>query len=273
MKSSIRLICLDFDGTAVDYDGEQAFFHPVVASLLNDLEKEGVAWCTNSGRSMEDQVRILRLSRAKGLRHAPTALLCSETFIYEAAESDYRPSEPWNSNTAILLRRFHERVQQLVTPKLDDWRERFSPEIRMGDGYTVFCIPGESETVDRFVGELASALEGVPHLSITRNGGWVVAIPEQVGKGNLLREYLKRVRIPPESVLAVGDHLNDLSMLDGRSAAHVGCPASAEPEVVKAVNEAGGCVARRSGPEGTAEIIRFYVSGGGAAGVENGVNV
>lgn len=265
-RPEIRLICLDFDGTAVDYDGEQAFFHPVVASLLNELEEQGIAWCTNSGRSMEDQARILRVSRVKGLRHAPSALLCSEAFIFEPSEEDYRPSEPWNSNTAILMRRFHERVQKLVTPKLDDWKKRFAPDVRLGEGYTVFCVPGENGVVDQFAAELAATLKKVPHLTITRNGGWVVALPDQVGKGNLLRQYLKQARMSPDAVLAVGDHLNDLSMLDGRAAAYVGCPASAEPEVVKTVNDAGGCVAESAGPEGTAEIIRFYVSGGSHAG-------
>jgi len=261
VKPAIRLVCLDFDGTAVAYDNDQAFIHPVMAELLNGLQDRGIAWCVNSGRSVEDQRRIIRLSEAKGLRHLPLALLCSEAFIYGAEEGEYKSSEPWNSHTWILLRRFHERVQKKIASRLDDWRQRYAPDVRIGEGFTVFCVASEDGQADRFAKELGDALAGVPHLEITRNGGWVVVLPDQVGKGNVLRQFYTQSGGSADHTLAIGDHLNDISMLDGTAAKWVGCPSDAEPDVQETVRKAGGRVASMPGPEGTVEIIRFFTSG------------
>ncbi|OQA29248.1 MAG: haloacid dehalogenase-like hydrolase [Verrucomicrobia bacterium ADurb.Bin345] len=259
VKASIRLVCIDFDGTAVDYDGEHAFIHPLMADLLNRLPERKIRWCVNSGRSVDDQRRIIRLSQARGLEHPPCALLCSEAFIFREDRGEYVSSEPWNSHAWILLRRFHERVQRAIAPRLEDWKERYTPDVRIGEGFTVFCVSTEDGGADRFSAELAAAVSGIPHMEITRNGGWVVVLPDQLGKGNVLKHFYREIRGSRESTLAIGDHLNDVSMLNGKAAKWVGCPGDAEPAVLETVRGAGGHVASVAGPEGTAEVIRRLV--------------
>lgn len=253
----IRLICLDFDGTAVAYDGDITFFHPAVVGELNRLGGMGVEWCTNSGRSKEDQERILRESRIRGLRHMPSAILCSEAFIFDkGTDSEYTAREPWNSMALRQLTSFHARVQKLLSPSLAEWQRIFEADVRVGPDHTVFCIPGEDARVDAFCGELSLALDRFSGFVITRNGGWVVVLPENMGKGNVLDLYRRERGFRYEEVLAVGDHLNDISMLDGRAARWVACPSDAQPPVVKAVERARGWVAAMPGPLGTAELLK-----------------
>jgi hydroxymethylpyrimidine pyrophosphatase-like HAD family hydrolase len=257
--TEISLICLDFDGTIMVYDETPGFFHPAAIEILNALAERGVCWCTNSGRDMEGQARILEASRARGLRHLPAALLCSESLIFERRNGGYAPSEPWNSSALDLQGRLHEQVQAVIRPRLPDWGARFQPDQYIGAGYTVFNVVDAEDRPLRLAGEVEAALRGVRDVMVTRNGGWVAVLPTQLGKGNVLRGYLDRAGIAHHRALAVGDHFNDLNMLDGSVTPHVGCPGSAVGDVVRAVSEAGGYVARAEGPEGTVEVIRHYL--------------
>lgn len=258
--SKIRLVCLDFDGTAVDYDGDLPFFHPAVSAELDRIASLGVRWCTNSGRSREDQEQILRRSRVRGLRHLPVALICSEAFIFESCgDGEYAPAEPWNSKALELLIRVQRKVQEALRPYLDGWRVRYEPEVRWGAEYTVFCVAETEGRADAFHTELSNCLKHSEDVCITRNGGWIVVLPKDLGKGNVLREFARRIGVRGTEVLAVGDHLNDLSMLAEGVAGSVGCPADARAAVIDAVRKAGGYVATEPGPLGTAEILREFI--------------
>lgn len=250
-------MCLDFDGTAVDYEGDITFFHQAVSEELNRLGDRGVKWCTNSGRSKEDQERILRVSQARGLHHMPAAILCSEAFIFDRGEdSEFIAREPWNSQVAKQLASFHAAVQARLKAHFAEWQGQYEVDIRVGADHTVFCVSGEDVRVDAFCGELSAALDPVSGFVVTRNGGWVVVLPENLGKGNVLDEYRRQHGFQREEVLAMGDHLNDISMLDGRAARWVACPSDAKQPVIDVVRKAQGWVAASPGPVGTAEILR-----------------
>ena len=257
--SDIRLICLDFDGTILVYDEKPGFFHPAAINMLNGLVDRGIAWCTNSGRDAEGQMKILELSCARGLRHMPAVLLCSESFIFEWRDGTYAPSEPWNSTAKKTLRRFHRMVQKTVRPKLDDWIARYRPEVYIAEEYTTFNIVDADDQPLRFHGEIGAAIRGIPGAVVSRNGGWISIMPAELGKGNTLLGYLRLAGLQSDQALAIGDHLNDINMLNGTAARHVACPANAMAEVVNAVTVAGGYVARAVGPEGTVEAMRHFL--------------
>jgi len=259
---TINLICLDFDGTIMTYDEDPAgVFHPAIIERLNGLPSRGVSWCTNSGRDYENQVDILARSEARGLTGLPDALMCSESLLYHRRDGCYTPHADWNKRVEQMLQSYHAAVQAALNPVLEDLASRYEPEeVKFEPAATVFCIPGEREVQEQFRAELQDLLAQGPGGQVTRNGGWVVALPVELGKGPVLRVYLREQDIAPENVLAVGDHHNDLSMLDGSSAGHCGCPADAIPEVIRVVQKAGGHVAVADGPLGTLEILdRFLV--------------
>lgn len=258
--SKLSLVCLDFDGTIVVYDEEPGFLHPAAVETINALAERGIGWCTNSGRGPDSQLRILELSRLRGLSHMPDALLCSESLIFRRRDGTYVPCEPWNTLAQIRLTSFHRKVQAAVRPHLDDWKQKYEPETYVGEGYTTFNVVDADGRTERLLAELKEAVRDVEHAMVTRNGGWLVLLPDDLGKGNVLRGYQKVAGIAHEATLAVGDHFNDISMLDGSAARHVGCPANAIADVVRTVVGAGGYVARGQGAEGTVEIIQHYLS-------------
>ncbi len=258
--ADIRLICLDFDGTIMAYEDRRGFFHPAAADLLNELGSRGVLWCTNSGRDVKSQLEILRFSWGRGLRHLPSALLCGESLIFEQRVSSYVALEPWNSAVLGRLRVFHERIQKHVRPMLEDWREEYRLAEYLGEHYTVLSVEDTDGQADRLYGEMTAVIGGQAGVLITRNGGWLSVLPDDLGKGNVLKGYMKVAAVPPGRTLAVGDHYNDISMLDGSCATYVGCPGDAVPEVVETVEKAGGYVARAGGPEGTVEVIRHFLA-------------
>jgi hydroxymethylpyrimidine pyrophosphatase-like HAD family hydrolase len=258
----IALVCLDFDGTVVIYEDSRTFFHAAAIQALNRLEDSGVRWCTNSGRDDRNQVEILENSRARGLRHMPEALLCSESFIFIAGADDYVSLESWNHSAQKRLGHFHRHVQAVLRHRLDDWDARYHPQTYIGPQYTVFRVEDVNAQTGCFHAELCVALSGIAHARVSRNGSWLSVLPEHLGKGNVLRNYLRVTRTQPERVLAIGDHLNDLGMLDGSAAELVGCPANAVPEVMRAVAGAGGFVAGREGAEGTADVIGHFMGWG-----------
>jgi hydroxymethylpyrimidine pyrophosphatase-like HAD family hydrolase len=253
---TIRLVSLDFDGTILTYDDPAGVFHPEAIAALNRLEGLGVRWCANSGRDLPDQLGVLERSLAAGLTHHPVALICSESLVYLREGNGYRDLDPWNKSAHASLRSCHVRVQRSIAHRLDHIQRTYTPiSTLLGDLYTAFFVhdrDGQPERLHREMEQWVAELEGV---MLTRNGGWVAAMPSELGKGNALAAYADSCGLTPDAILAVGDHFNDLTMLSGEAARHVGCPADAIPEVRQAVRRANGIVAKESGPLGTVEVI------------------
>jgi len=260
-KASIRLIALDFDGTIMVYeDPPSGHFHPDVIELLNDLEARGVSWCTNSGRDLKDQSQVIELAVTRGLRHKPVALICSESMVYEQNDSSYHPLEPWNSTVQRDLVQFHRLVQDRLQPLMPGLIRRHGmfPSY-VGEHFTAFALPDRDGLPQLFHEELCDVLRDIPKTMITRNGGWVAVLTEDLGKGNALRQLSVAHGYKPEEILAIGDQFNDLNMLDGSAAKHVGCPSNSIREVVETVRKAGGFVSAREGPAGTIDVIRRFL--------------
>ncbi len=253
---SIHLLCLDFDGTIMVYENASAHFHADVIRALNKLAERGVAWITNSGRDFDDQRRILERSRAHGLRHDPAALICREGLIYNRVNQHYEPVEPWNTRARESMRRLHGDLQADQRDVLRDLVQRYEPhEAHFHRDATVFLMGGREADTARLVAELDGLATRVPGGMVLRNGEWIAILPRHLGKGNTLRTYLEMNNLSGRHVLAIGDHGNDISMLDGSVSRLVGCPGDAHPAVIETVSRAGGYVAREAGPLGTLDVL------------------
>jgi hypothetical protein len=255
----LSLICLDFDGTFMVYDEPPGFMHEGVVEQVNRLGDLGIAWCANSGRDMGSQLEVLALSCKKGLRHMPVGLLACESLIFEDADGAYLPLYEWNAQARRLLRAFHEELQGVLAPHIGELMVRYKPEqVYLNEEATAFLIPSADQGPDRFFDELKPYVDRIPHGALSRNGGWVAALPRELGKGPILKAFATHRGIPAEEILAIGDHINDLSMLDGSAAGQVGCPQDAWGDVREAVSSVGGIVAGSAGPLGTMEILECY---------------
>ncbi|HEY0256435.1 MAG TPA: HAD hydrolase family protein, partial [Candidatus Methylacidiphilales bacterium] len=72
-------------------------------------------------------------------------------------------------------------------------------------------------------------------------------------KGVCLEAIANGLGVLPMQTFVIGDHLNDLPMMDRRYARHLACPGNAVDEVKKKIQMEGGYVAQASVAEGTVE--------------------
>lgn len=79
-------------------------------------------------------------------------------------------------------------------------------------------------------------------------------LPSSSSKGNALRELAKKLRIPIEQTIAIGDNLNDISMI---KAAGVGVAVQNAHDNVK---EAADCITKTNDEDGVAEVINKVIS-------------
>lgn len=253
----IEVVVLDFDGTIMVYDDSPGHFHPDVIDLLNELQDLGIFWVANSGRDLDDQKAVLARSRERGLVHEPDAVIACESLVFLRDGEDYIPLDAWNQLAFKGLKTLHQIVHEELEPYRGQIEELYRPQLVVWEDYaTAFLVENVNDRPRLLFNDLMDWLRNVPTAMLSMNGGWVAVMLRGLGKGNALRAWAEVCDLSPRSLMAIGDHFNDLTMLGGRVAHYVGCPGDAIPEVRQTVARHGGWVADQPGPLGTVEIIR-----------------
>lgn len=90
----------------------------------------------------------------------------------------------------------------------------------------------------------------------------VNVLDPHTGKGNSLNRLMKLQNLQPEQILAIGDSLNDLDMLDGRYGFLSGAVGNAAPLIKAAVAGNKGVIALSPAGKGVSEIIMQYRENG-----------
>jgi hypothetical protein len=101
---------------------------------------------------------------------------------------------------------------------------------------------------------------GIPNLTVVRNDVYARFSHQDYNKGSALGEIARRLGIPAAQVLAIGDHLNDLPMLNPRYAGFLAAPSNAIPLVKETVRNAGGYLSMRPHGHGVADAIKYYAA-------------
>ncbi len=260
MYEHLTTLCLDFDGTIMRYEDPPEHFHPDIVQALNGLRDHGVRWIANSGRTFEGQVEILlHTCEARGLTHWPVAIMSGECFIHRLVGDTYEPMVEWNDRVHGRLASLQQQLRDQHQAPLNALIADYAPAgVYYREEALVFQMSGEEAQRQQFIAGLLELLDGVDEAQLVQNGEWISIVDREVGKGNLLRAYLESEQQPADSVLAVGDHGNDISMLDGSVTPHVACPGNAYGPVQDVVRRVGGYVAQGHGPTGTLEAIAHY---------------
>lgn len=257
--SPTAIICLDLDGTSIDFDDVHVWFSDDVADQLNQAVRRGAVWCPNSGRRADNQLGLIQACRR--LESMPFAILAGERYIFDIQPKHYAmsPRRPYNDRSARKVRELMPQVIEKLAPRLDDIQARFDITQYLQDDEIVGWYLADAMDPTLFAEEIARHVASVPGAQVLRNGRWVVVTHADFGKGRLLRHVASGLDVPRERILAIGDQPNDLDMLDGHSAAYVGCPSDADAEVQALVKRSGGWIADEPSSQGTVSLIQRFI--------------
>lgn len=251
----IRLLSTDFDGTLIGHEPD-ARTAASLASALRALRERGAVWAVNTGRQLWFALEGLEHAR---LPHDPDFVLSSEKDVYRrVGDGEWEAFGEWNAHTEsrtvdLLGRAGHvlEAVRELSDADKN-------VEILYENGRVGGLMTADTETMDRVVEKIRSLAADVPDFSFNRNTVWMRFTHRDIHKGSALAELARLLDIPREQVLAIGDHHNDIPMLDGAAAAMVACPSNAVAEVKDVVRSAGGYISPYPWSEGVADAVRHF---------------
>ena len=258
MRSPIRLLSIDFDGTLVSRATEPVF-NSQCMELIRDLQDAGAIWAINTGRSVD----LLEKGLAEfALPIRPDFILTTERDVFRPVQNGekWEPFGDWNQRCA----RDHADLFSSAGSVLAEFVDFATNQTKARLLYNSEGLEGlaaeSEEEMDRITDFIRQARAGHPKLDYQRNGVYLRFCHADYHKGATLAELARLLDVARENIFAAGDHHNDVSMLDGRFAAMPSCPANAIPEVQNAVRKAGGYIAQKNHGAGVHEALVHFVN-------------
>src|SRR5436305_4242116 len=259
MRSRIRLLSIDFDGTLVSRATEPVF-NGQCMELIRELQHAGAIWAINTGRSVD----LLEKGLAEfALPIRPDFILTTERDVFRPGPNGekWEPFGDWNQRCARDHAELFSSAGSVLAEFVDFATQKTRARlIYNSDGLEGLAAENEEE-MDRLTDFIRQARAGHPKLDYQRNGVYLRFCHADYHKGAALAELARLIEVPRKKIFAAGDHHNDISMLDGRFAAMPSCPANAIEEVKVAVRAAGGYVAEKEHGAGVYEALRHFTNG------------
>jgi len=254
---AIRLLSTDFDGTLIGHHPD-ARTAASLGTALKDLRKHGAIWAVNTGRQLWFALEGLERSH---LPHDPDYVLASEKDIFHRVEEgSWEAFGDWNARIEERTVALFGRAGHVLTAIENMVEREDGIEVLYEDTRMAGLMTADTATMDRAVEMIRAVSSDVPEFSFNRNDVWMRFAHREIHKGSSLGELARLLGIDRREVLAVGDHHNDISMLDGSAAGMVACPSNAVEEVKRVVRAAGGYVSPHPWGEGVADAIRHFAS-------------
>ena len=251
----IRLLSTDFDGTLVDHTAAPPV-SPELFPMLLALRARGCLWAVNTGRELAHIIEGLREFK---FPLEPDYVLTAEREVFHRSPAGHwEDFGDWNSRCVsahdVLFGKSEELLADIAR-FLEDVPG--AQTIHMGGRMVGFVTLTDAD-MDGACEFLKRECPRVPGFHFMRNTIYVRFCHEDYSKGTALAELGRLCGIPKEEIFAVGDHFNDLPMLDGTHARYVAAPANAVEAVQQSVRKAGGYVATGECSAGVVEALKFF---------------
>lgn len=251
----LRLLSTDFDGTLIGHEPD-ARTAVSLAAALQDLRGRGAVWAVNTGRQLWFALEGLEHAH---LPHDPEFVLSSEKDIFRRVEEgSWEAFGEWNASTEARTADLFGRAQHVLEAIREMTAGEDGVEILYENGRVAGLMTADAPMMDVVAARIREAAADLPEFSFNRNDVWMRFAHREIHKGSSLAELARLLGIPREEVLAIGDHHNDIPMLDGHAAAMVACPGNAVEEVKRVVRANGGYVSPYPWGEGVADAIRHF---------------
>jgi hypothetical protein len=234
--------------------------HPIPPCLVEQiaqLQSQGVKWIINTGRDLSSLMEALGRSH---ITIQPDYLVLVEREIYVHNGSSYRSLRHWNESCQTEHNHLFRQVR-LELPGLITWITNTHKATVYEDAFSPFCLIAESpEDADRIHEFLESFASQIPCLAVVRNDVYMRFSHTSYNKGTALSEICEMLGVPAQETFAVGDHYNDLPMLQRQRAAWLAAPANAVSAVQEAVRDQDGYISRLSLGEGVFEALQWCLT-------------
>lgn len=257
----IDAIVTDYDLTLTGHGSTLA----TSTAMLAQWAERGLTVGLASGRPLDSLLEIFRTQGVPFGRPFPHFVVARENFLHWVRDGRPEADEEWNPQRFAEL----DAVYRAICPFL---HQAFAALIDAGLAWrtwNLFCdyglefffaTPEEAEQARKVLEAVFRPLDAV---RVQRNYWGTNVVARDGGKGYTLRRVADTLAVPPSRILAIGDSLNDLDMLDGRYGFLPGAVGNADAAIKDAVRRAGGIVATRPTGEGVAEIIDKAWQAGG----------
>jgi hypothetical protein len=256
MRSKIRLLSTDFDGTLVAHGSDPAL-DPGCLEHIAQLQETGVLWAINTGRSVE--LLESGLMDFEFPVH-PDFILTSERDIFRPASNGgkWEPYGDWNERVARDHAELFHSARSVLAEVVDFVNQKTKARLLYHSAGVEGLVAESEEELERVTKFIDGARGKQPKFHYQRNTVYLRFCHADYHKGAALAELSRLLQIPREQILAAGDHHNDISMLDGRFASYPVCPANAIAEVKEVVASAAGYVASKPCGAGVHEGLLHF---------------
>ena len=252
---AIRLLSTDFDGTLIGHHPDARTARSL-SDALTGLRRAGALWAVNTGRQFWFALEGLEQVH---LPHDPEFVLTSEKDIYRRVEEgSWEAFGDWNARTERQTLDLFGRAAHVFAAIEKLAAAEDGIEVLYENGRFAGLMTADSQMMDRTAELVREVAADVPEFSFNRNDVWMRFTHREIHKGSALAELARLLGIPRGEVLAIGDHHNDLPMLDGSAAGMVACPSNAVREVQEMVRRNNGYVSPYPWGEGVADAIRHF---------------
>jgi len=267
VSSQIRMIGMDFDWTLLDHSNGKLYINDKLIKWLSCYIEDGNYAGIVSGRNAWEMKDILeRLGYPWG-KPFPNFYIHRESYINIIEDGVDRSWEEYNAPT----RRQVSDFLLSLGPYLSKWKNELECAgltIRKWNLYGDFSFEiqmGNLEQGDRAIEILTKSIQqiGLKNCYIHRNGTLVTILEANCsGKGNALSKAAEHFGLQPNQVLAIGDSLNDMTMVDGKMGFIGGCVGNGDELLKKAVIKCNGYIGNGVASEGIIDIIKSLIAEG-----------
>jgi len=249
LSTSLRLICTDFDGTIAEPDGQP--ISSIFFERLYAWRQQGpVYWVINTGRTYESLEEELN---RRQVPIWPDWAVAIEREIWLVRNRRAVGWFEWNRRCELLHSQLFESVKP-VWKLIEDYVDNHTDAQLVDDaGSPLGIIASSEEEADEISAYMTPLLQNWPTLVAVRNSIYFRFSHKFYHKGVCLEAIASGLGVLPMQTFVIGDHLNDLPMMDRRYAQHLACPGNAVDEVKARIRSEGGYVAEAQVAEGTVE--------------------
>ncbi len=257
-SDSIKMVAMDFDLTLYDHSRPTDTLQ--LQPLFEKLHRKGILLGLASGRSVRELQEPLEDIKFPWRNPFPDFVICHEGEIRSPDASDWPGAKIWNSQRNQLVLQANIRILPHFE-ELAEWAQQ-NGLILLRNIQTNICgtsiVFETPEIAERARNRLKKNLSDFPEIEVSRNHHIVLAMPKEASKGKALAKLAELSGLHPEEVLAIGDNINDLSMLNKDIGFTIATVTNADPCIRRNVEAAGGMVSANAISLGVSEIFLHH---------------